>query len=317
LNYGSLISEAFWLTWRHRFLWFFGFFAGGSASFNFNVGSGSQGGDVAGAPPAWAEDLVRWISDNLVLFLTIVISVVVLVVLVLIALSMLSQGGLVDSVAALHRGETRRFSLTWRAGFSHFWRVLGLKALLFLISVGLALAIIAPVALAGLGVFSSTDSVGLIVLFVIFAVLVVIALFVLVFVPLRIIGQLALRELVLGGERVGGSIRAGFGLFRRNLGRSLLLWVILVVLLFAAGAALLIATIVLGLAVFIPVTVLLAVGFTAGAVVIGVVGALILLVPFVVISGAIGAFGSTYWTLAYLRLADPAEGAATQPGQGV
>ena len=38
MNYGALISEAFWLTWRHRFLWFFGLFAGGGTSFNFPSG---------------------------------------------------------------------------------------------------------------------------------------------------------------------------------------------------------------------------------------------------------------------------------------
>jgi len=36
LNYGALISEAFWLAWRHRFLWFFGFFLGSGFAFNFN-----------------------------------------------------------------------------------------------------------------------------------------------------------------------------------------------------------------------------------------------------------------------------------------
>jgi hypothetical protein len=213
LNYGSLISEAFWLTWRHRFLWFFGFFAGGSTSFNFSTRFGGSRNDIGASPPAWAEDLIRLISDNLVLFLSIVISVVILLVLVFVTLSMLSQGGLVDSVAALYRGETRSFLPTWRAGVSHFWRVLGLKALLFLILIGLALLIIAPVALAGVAVFSSTNSVGLIILLVLLAVLLVITLFILVFVPLAIIGQLALWVLVLGGERVGGSIWRGFDLF--------------------------------------------------------------------------------------------------------
>jgi hypothetical protein len=307
-----LISEAFWLAWRHRFLWFFGFFAGGT-SFNFNAGSGSSGNNIGGAPPAWAEDLIRWITENLLLFLSVVISVIILLVLVFVTLLALSQGGLVDSVAALYRGETRSFLPTWRAGVSHFWRVLGLKALLFFIWIGLALVIIAPVALAGVVVFSSTNSVGLIVLFVVLAVLLVIALFILLFVPLAIIGQLALRELVLGGERVGGSIGGGFGLFRRNLGRSLLLWIISIALLFGAKAMLLIVTIVLGLAAFVPVAALLSAGFTAAAVVVGVVGALVFLVPFLAISGAIGTFGSSYWTLAYLQLRTQPEGATRQP----
>jgi hypothetical protein len=150
---------------------------------------------------------------------------------------------------------------------------------------------------------------------VVLAVLLVITLFILVFVPLAIIGQLALRVLVLGGERVGGSIRRGFDLFRGNLGKSLLMWIILITLLFAARAVLLIVTIILGLTVFVPVATLLSGGFTSVAVVVGVVGALVFLVPFVVISGAIGTFGSSYWTLAYLQLTTPLAEPIPQPGQ--
>ena len=31
MNYGELIKDAFWITLRNRFLWFFGFFAGGTS----------------------------------------------------------------------------------------------------------------------------------------------------------------------------------------------------------------------------------------------------------------------------------------------
>lgn len=285
-------------------------FAGVGASFNFNVGSGGSGDNFGGAPPRWAEYLIRWISDNLVLFLSVVVFLGILIILVLVALSMLSQGGLVDSVATLYRGEPRSFLSTWRAGLSHFWRVLGFKALLLGILVGLALVIIAPVALAGVVVFYSTDSVALIVLFGILAALLVIALFILLFVPLAIVGQLGLRELVLGGERVGGSIRRGFELFRRNLGRSLLLWIILIVLLFAARVVLLMVMLIFGLAVFVPVAALLYASFIVVAVVVGVVGVLVFLIPFLVISGFIGTFGSSYWTLAYLHLTAQPEAAA-------
>jgi hypothetical protein len=35
VDYGSLISEAFGITWRNRYLWVFGFFVAGSSGFNF------------------------------------------------------------------------------------------------------------------------------------------------------------------------------------------------------------------------------------------------------------------------------------------
>ncbi len=117
MNYGALISEAFWLTWRNRFLWFFGFFVGSGFSFTFNLnfptaGPGDSRDGRRDASPEWIEDLVRWIGENLVLFLVVVVSLAVLIALVLIVLSMVSQGGLVESVAALYWGQTRRFATT-------------------------------------------------------------------------------------------------------------------------------------------------------------------------------------------------------------
>jgi hypothetical protein len=46
MNYGDLIKDAFWLTLRNRYLWFFGFFAGGTSAGggNFSFPSGGSSG---------------------------------------------------------------------------------------------------------------------------------------------------------------------------------------------------------------------------------------------------------------------------------
>ncbi len=98
MNYGALISEAFWLTWRNRFLWFFGLFAGWTAfspnvNINTPMASAPRERGAGDAPPAWLFNLARWIVDNLGL----IIAISVLGFLVLIALSALSQGALVES----------------------------------------------------------------------------------------------------------------------------------------------------------------------------------------------------------------------------
>ncbi|MDF2704238.1 MAG: hypothetical protein K0S10_3184, partial [Rubrobacteraceae bacterium] len=147
MNYGELLSEAFRLTWRNRFLWFFGFFvAGAGGSFNFPTNFGNQQGQLPFGPAAGP---LRWISENLALFLTVVISVIVVLTIVFIVLSMVSHGALAESVAALHRGETRRFGPAFRIGTSNFWRVFGLKVLFLLMALGLALVIFLPAALGG------------------------------------------------------------------------------------------------------------------------------------------------------------------------
>ena len=305
MNYGDLLSEAFRLTWRNRYLWFFGFFiAGGGASFNFPANFGGQEvrnpfGPVAGP--------LRWISDNLVLFLTAVIAVVVVLTLIFLVLSMISHGALAESVAALHRGETRGFGSAFRAGTANFWRVLGLKVLFLLIALGLMLVIFLPVVLGGLAAFSLTDSTGLRVLAVVLGVIFVFVALVVVFLPFAIINQFGLRELVVSRRRITESIAGGFRLFRRNIGRSLLVWLIQLAVMLGLGIALLVVLVIFGAILLGPAIALFATERASAGVVAAVVGGLLFLVPLLVISGAIGAFNHAYWTLAYLRLIEPPE----------
>ncbi|HEX2728507.1 MAG TPA: hypothetical protein VHM16_02060 [Rubrobacteraceae bacterium] len=305
MNYGEIISSAVRLTWRNKFLWFFGFFAGASASFNFPGGGGSGDGGIGGGLPAPLRSIVSWVQDNLALFLTVVITLGVLIVVVGIVLSMISQGALAESVAALDRGEERRFGTTWRAGTANFWRVLGLKLLFILISIGVSLILTLVLVAPTVGIFFATESVAARVIAVIFAVLAGIALLVLIFIPLAVIGQWALRRLVVDRDRIWESIRSGFGLFRRNIGRSLLVWLIQLGLMLGAGIVMLIALIILGLLLVGPAFLLIRADYTALAITVGAIGGTILLAVFFVLSAILGTFNSSYWTLAYLRLSAP------------
>jgi len=305
MNYSDLLSEAFRLTWRNRYLWFFGFFVvGGGGSFNFPANFGRQEMQNPFGPDAGALD---WISNNLVLFLTAVISVVVVLALIFLVLSMISHGALAESIAALHRGETRGFGSAFRAGTTNFWRVLGLKVLFFLIALGLMLLIFLPVVLGGLAAFSLTDSTGLRVLAVALGVIFVFVALVVVFLPFAIINQYALRELVVSRRRIMESIAGGFGLFRRNIGRSLLVWLIQLAVMLGLGIAMLVVLVIFGAILLGPAIALFATEHATAGVVAGVVGGILFLVPVFVISGAVGAFNHAYWTLAYLRLVEPPE----------
>ncbi|HLL98839.1 MAG TPA: hypothetical protein VK276_07145 [Rubrobacteraceae bacterium] len=305
MNYSDLLSEAFRLTWRNRYLWFFGFFVvGGGGSFNFPANVGRQEMQDPFGPDAGALD---WISNNLVLFLTAVISVVVVLALIFLVLSMISHGALAESIAALHRGETRGFGSAFRAGTANFWRVLGLKVLFFLIALGLMLLIFLPVVLGGLAAFSLTDSTGLRVLAVALGVIFVFVALVVVFLPFAIINQYALRELVVSRRRIMESIAGGFGLFRSNIGRSLLVWLIQLAVMLGLGIAMLVVLVIFGAILLGPAIALFATEHATAGVVAGVVGGILFLVPVFVISGAVGAFNHAYWTLAYLRLVEPPE----------
>src|SRR3954454_15477916 len=165
MNYGEIIKTAFWITLRNRYLWFFGFFAGGaSTGFNFPTGGSSEFnnndfGQASSVPVFVAQVGQQGVFENVALTVAIV-ALGLLIVLVFLILALISQGALAESVAALDRGESRRFSSAWRAGVSNFWRVLGYYIVFILISLGLLLVIGIPIALLVAGVFAATESVG-------------------------------------------------------------------------------------------------------------------------------------------------------------
>lgn len=294
MPYGEILKTAFSIARHNRYLWFFGLFAGGGAGFNFggNFTPPSDGGGGSSDPIGSIEPGV----------IIAIIGVVLLVILVVVALSLISQGALVDSVAAIDRGGERRFGTAWKAGTRTFWRVLGWAVLLVLIAIGFLLAVGIPLGGIVFGVFAATEALAARIVVGILIGLIAIAALVVFFVALGIVGQLSMRELVLREERPVASLRYGYRLFRARLGPVLLVWLIQLGIAVAAFTLLFVVALVAGLLIAIPVIALFAASLEAVAIVVLVIAAVILIPLFLVISGALGTFRHAVWTLAYLRL---------------
>ena len=318
MSYGDLIRDAFGMTWRHKYLWFFGFFVGGLGGGSAgNAGSGGLDGGGSEQSGTGASGLAAQFgpggfeSAASMVALTVVVG---LIALLFIALNLVSQGALAENVAAIDRGEGRRFGSGWRAGLGNFWRVLGYFVVYILIGIGLLVAIVLPLALLVAGTFAFTQSVAARVIVAALAGLLGLVLLIVVFVPLDIVGKYALREVVVRRTGVFASFGGGYRVFRRNVGSSLLVWLIRVGLSIGVTIAAIIAILIVGLILFLPAIILAAADQTAAAVVAGVVAGVILLPIFLAVSGATGAFFHSYWTLAYLRLTNPQTPvAATEP----
>jgi hypothetical protein len=321
MNYGDLIRDAYRITLHNRYLWFFGFFAGGTGT-NFvgNVPSGGgnfnfddfqrSSSDISGLTAQVGQGL-----SETVVILGIVV-VVLLIALFFIILAIISQGALADSVAAIDRGEGRRFGSAFTSGMGNFWRVLGYYVVFFLIALGLLMVIGIPVALLIGGTFAATQSTGVRVSVAVVVGILAVLLLIVVFIPLSIIGQYALRDIVVRRERVLGSVGSGYGLFRHNIGRSLLLWLIQLGISIGIGIAFILLLLIVGLILALPAIALAVAGYTTAAIIAGVIAGLILLPLLLVATGAIGTFSHAYWTLAYLRLTPPTPPPGSPPIPG-
>ncbi len=295
MSYGEILKTAFAITRRNRYLWFFGLFAGVPAGFNFptNFSPPSDGGDDALAeaiPPVDPGVIVA------------AVGVILLLVVAVIVLGLIGQGALIESVAAIDRGGERRFKTAWKSGTRTFWRVLGWAGLLIAIALGLLIVIGGPLAGIVFAVFSTTESLGVRIAVGIVVALLAIAALVVIFIPLQIVAELSVRDLVLREERPVAGLRHGYRMFRTHLGPTLLTWLIQLGVSIGATIVVVIVGLVLAVVVAVPTIALFAADLAAAAIAVLALAALILIPLFLVLFGALGTFTHSVWTLAYLRL---------------
>lgn len=312
MQYGELITRAFSIVWRHKYLWLLAILGGAdvttSTGFGGNfsgLGNTSNGGNGAPSGTGGTAGLravlsatVQFIQDHAVLIALAGLGVLV-VIIAWTLLSAVTTGALVRA-AAEHDAE-RPFGLgvAWRTGLGTFWPILGLRLL------GLLWGLIVVGAIGGVVVFGIMSYLGgqgaalgaVVTLGILLGVVLG-----LLSIPIGIALILGARAAVLEQRGPLSALGRGFGLLRARLGRVLLVWLIQVGLSLAASFALAIALIPVILLI-VAVAVAAGVAGGAGAVVaVAIPLGLLLVVLGLVLAGIVGAYLSTYWTLAFRRM---------------
>jgi hypothetical protein len=299
MDYFGIIRRAFEITIRRRFLWVFGFIValagggGGFRGFSYFSDSGQSMARLGRFATAYLGVLIL---VGLILFL---------LWLVIWILSLISQAGLVSSVNKIERGEETSLGDGFSIGAHYFWRVLGLSIILGLIIFFLVLLIALPVVAViifasqanAVGAGLAVPAIFCLVLGIIFLVflLVLFAAF------LGVIFIYALRYIVLKDKRVFISIGEAWRLIRANLGATLAMFLLLLLMSAGVGIVLAIPALVIGIPAFLAFLG----GVTIGNVYLIVVASLgffFLLLTVSFLRGIFETFHSTAWTLTYLEL---------------
>jgi hypothetical protein len=310
MQYGEVISRSLSLVWRFKYLWLLAILGGADVStggfggnfgnsFNsLNGGGSSRGGPGAGSPGNAGQAIGQFLQDNAGL---IALGVVIVLVLALawFLLSCVTTGALVRASAEHDAERPFGFGLAWRAGLGTFWSILGLKLLGLLYGV-LVLLVVGGLVVLGVvsavnnqtGTLAAVIAIGIVVLFAVVVVSIAVGL---AFI-------LATRAVVLEQRGAVAAVGRGFELLRTRLGRVLLVWLIQIGLALAGGLGLAIAIIPLVVVVGGIVFVVAVSGGPVAAALVGVPLGLLLVAVLVAAGGAVGAYLSTYWTLAFRRV---------------
>lgn len=272
MDFTRLTRRSFDLIWKQKSLWLFGFFAmaGGGAAANSQVTRQGSGG--TSALPTWL-----WPA----LAIAAVLGVIALV------MHVVSEAALIDGARRADATEAVSVSTGLASGRRHFWRVVGIKALLGAASGAAVLVMAAPAALALFHVLPGWAAVA--------ATLPLVVLGVPVLLSLQFVTLYALRVAVVDDVGVREAVTRGKAHLEGRVLDSVKLMLV-AFLAQAAGVLVTLTSLVPGAAAGVAVWAL------TSAVVPAVVTGVVLSAPLAAVAlGATGALRSTVWTLGFLE----------------
>lgn len=331
MEYGRLVGDAWRMTWRHRFLWLLGLFAGGASGYSFNSGggnvnsliddavSGRRGpGGARPSPDALPAEIVRWFGDHLWVVILAVAALLALVLIFFVA-SFFAQGGLTGATLELADGRDSSLRSALRTGRRLVWRYVGLWLVLVAVGIVVLLAVAAYVGVAVLAVSAVQQPVWVIVPAVLFGIVLalVVGLCLLIFGVVVTFAKRAIAFLDIGPITALGE---GWRMLRASPGTSLLVWLLDLVLNIASTVIITFVALALLLLLAIPALIAwFGLGSNGGSALYpllgyGAVAGLAWVVAIWVLSGVAASFHWSYWTLAFLRLrADAVAAPAADP----
>jgi len=307
-SYRSILKQAWNISWKNKYLWFFGLFAslaaaGGSIEYkiltqnlNQNLVDGSY--QHLSGILAWGE-LVRSLFLGLAnLFTYDFISILNAITLLLISLTLIvvfiwlaivSQAALINNIKQIITPKKKSPDFKIRNGLAignkYFWSVLGLNILIkilinaafFIISLPLLFMIL-------------DETTTLAVIYTIFFII-----FIPIAVSLSLMVKYAIAYNVLENKSFVASLEKGWGLFKKNWLISLEIAIILFIVNFLAGILLLIIISLLLFPLFI-------VGAMFGLTWLMILMLLLGLITIILVGSLLTTFQITTWTDLFLHL---------------
>lgn len=293
INYWKILKQAWEITWKNKYLWWFGLFVSlsgsGSFSYSFNSENKSQN-DLWNRP-----EVTDFIYNNFQ-WILIGASILLVIFIIFIILSLIGRGALIASIEKNIKGETSDFHSGMRDGKNNFGKI-------FLIALALGLFLFLTILILSLPViflFLSHDY--LIGFFMaILAFFIALPIFILT-AYLKIYGYI---YVVLGKLNFWPAIENSYTLFRKNLASSILMGLLFFVIHIILSLTMLM--------IFIPIAIVfLAIGFVLffiagkiGIVIAVVVGLLSLFAACLVVLSFYETFAQVVWILFFHQIAKP------------
>ena len=288
IDYIKILKDAWRITWKNRFLWWFGIFLtlGGGFSGNMNYTADEKNQHLSRQASAF-------ISQHLAL---IVIGAVICAVifLVLMIIGIIARAGVIRSLNHLSKDEETGFRSGMREGKKYFWKLLTIYLLLGIFIIISLIVLVTPIIF-----LFSTGSWILGILLAIIAILIIIPLFILVS-YLKTYGEIY----IVAGDMPScwPAIERSYELLRKNLLASIImgLFFIPIGIVLTMGMLIIIAP----LAALAFLSFMFLGGF---GIVIGSLFAIVIFLIILAIQSVFQIFHQAAWLLFFREIATPKE----------
>jgi hypothetical protein len=295
MDYGGILSRTWEVTWKYKGLWVLGFLASCGAAGQSNGGSGGSGLQYSMSAPQAFRSSSEAIDPAVLVAIAVVLILVFLCLgLLVLALSVIAQGGLIAGFSRADDGADVSLREAFRFGAAHFWKLLGIRIVFWLVGIVLVLFVIVGLVVFILGTFG----IGLLLIPLCCCLVIPFALLGILVEAYMVLTMVAAIEEELG---VLDAFRRSWDVFRANFVPVAIMGLILVL-----GSGIL--TLIFILPMFF-VVVPIAIGLLAGgdesilfSLIAGGFCFLALIPVIIVVNSIITTFVTGGWTITYRRL---------------
>ncbi|MFA7319304.1 MAG: hypothetical protein WC022_01780 [Parcubacteria group bacterium] len=292
IPYLSIIWKAFSLTWKNRYLWWFGFFAMLSNLGGLNYLSGESEKSHP-QKQVFFENISHhphWIAIGMLVLAIIIIAFAIL--------SVISRGALISSINKLHRHNNTDFKTGFQAGKKYFGKIFSIALFSGFFTLAALLILAPPVVFLFLNHNYFLGFIMVVLAFSIFVPLIILISF------LRIFGYL---YTIIGNLNPWAAIENAYVLFRKNIAASLVMAILFIPINLFFFLLVIFALIPITL-VILPLGILLFLfAGTLGAMIAVIFGLAILAVFVVFLRSTLEVFTQAIWIFFFYELAAPPE----------
>jgi hypothetical protein len=294
LDYIQILKNAWNITWKNKFLWWFGFFiaiSGGASSFRFNSFGSSESEEELS--PEIIDSLNQywslykeWIMVGIVILFLIAIAFYIL--------SIIGRSGLIGSLIEINKDNKINFSVGFKKGRRLFWSF-------FLLNLVFGVGLFSIVIIFSFPVirFLFMEAYGLAFVLGSIAIPIIISVFILA----SFLKKYSQIYLAGNNVRLFETIKLSYNLFKKNIKKSVLMGISLIIVNIIVGIIFVIAL----LALAVPFIVIGGVAYLLmqqlGIIIVSIIGLLILFTFSIVWRSACIVFMQSAWILFFNKIA--------------